>query len=141
MRQIGHYALIMTPSWRRGRDGLIVLAVAALSIVGAWITVQWVTLPIGLGPDGSACDFEDDPGSGTSGTGKESIEWSLLPERVCVSVEDRVYRDDAVHSVTNRLSFAFARLLLVATLGLVIAVLTSLGLKRSRSTAESASGT
>jgi hypothetical protein len=113
---------------------LIVVAVAALSIAGAWIVVQWATLPIGLPPGGAACDYEDDPSSGTSGSGTERIEWGLLPERVCVSAEDRVYRDDAVHGVTNQLSYAFASLVLVGTLGVVAGMLTSSALKRRRLT-------
>ena len=70
---------------------LIGMIVAVLAMIGIVFAVRVVTLPIGLRPDGPACEIEEDPGSGPSNQGTEQIDWGLLPERVCVAEpRDRV---------------------------------------------------
>jgi hypothetical protein len=66
--------------------GVVVgLIVTVLSMVGVVVAVRFITLPIGLRPDGAVCEIEEDPGSGPSNSGLEHIDWGLLPERVCVA--------------------------------------------------------
>jgi hypothetical protein len=83
----------------RGRSGIAFAAavgVSILPIVALVIGSHWLVLAQDLRPLGPSCGYEDDPGSGWSGSGQEEIEWGAFPKRVCVSPSGAVYRGAAV---------------------------------------------
>lgn len=99
----------VVPDWgdlkmsRSRRSPAAVTVTVLVSIAGMVLVVAAAHLVASFGdlaPAGETCYFEDDPGSGPSGTGREEVEWGLFPERVCI--EDRppgiahVYRGAAV---------------------------------------------
>jgi hypothetical protein len=71
------------------RGVAVTAALVASSLVVGWAVVFAMygviaSLPAGdLPPEGPACDYETDPGSGYAGTSEEQMEWWPLPRRVC----------------------------------------------------------
>jgi len=101
------------------------LALAAVAAVASFLVVlvasAWVALPFELTPDGPACDFAVDPGSGPSGQGEERIEWSISPERVCGDSTGIVHRGvDEVFGLAQGIAY---ELLTFGAGAVVVAVL------------------
>jgi hypothetical protein len=65
--------------------GLFLLSLATFWVVAvlSLATIDWVSLPVQLAPDGPTCVYERDMGSGPAGLGREEIEWGAFPTRAC----------------------------------------------------------
>ena len=81
---------------RSGRAIALTVGLPILAMVAVVVGGRWIALEQDLRPSGPSCGFEDDPGSGWSGSGHEEIDWGVFPERVCVSGSGAVYRGVAV---------------------------------------------
>jgi hypothetical protein len=124
----------------RARAWLIVIAAGLIGLVLPVLPFWWSVWD-DIAPEGIACDFQDDPGSGVSRQGQEVVAWGIAPVRRCAVGDDSLPR----HVLAGNDSAPFYGdlwpfLSLVAAGGLLLIALWAIRRTLSRSVARRAAG-